>query len=405
AQGLPRDLLEQVRLLTNLETRQHKLMQIILVGQPELREMLARRDLRQLAQRVTGRYHLMPLDAAGTRAYVQHRLQVAGAGGAIFTRRALRRLYRLSGGVPRLINILADRALLGAYAAERRECDAGLLKRAAREVLDRSPQPKPRLRLAVAALAIAALAIGSVLVWNGRTTAADAAAVATMVAPAAADTAPVKARPDDPLAAWLQAAGAAAGTDSAFATLFSLWGTRYAAESAASACNQAQAAGLRCLYQQGSWRQMTGYNRPAILTLTTADGHRYQAVVTALDDGAATLQAGPLSKTLPLAALRRDWNGEFLLLWRPPPDSDGLLRQGMSGPAVVWLGNQLAKLDTDLAPAAGVAAYDATLAGAVRRFQQLHNLRVDGIAGERTLIELNSVLKSAGIPQLRQGAS
>ncbi|HET7371460.1 MAG TPA: peptidoglycan-binding protein, partial [Gammaproteobacteria bacterium] len=103
--------------------------------------------------------------------------------------------------------------------------------------------------------------------------------------------------------------------------------------------------------------------------------------------------------------LRRDWNGEFLLLWRPPPDSDGLLRQGMSGPAVAWLGNQLAKLDTDLAPAAGVAAYDATLAGAVRRFQQLHNLRVDGIAGERTLIELNSVLKSAGIPQLRQGAS
>ncbi|HET7369229.1 MAG TPA: AAA family ATPase [Gammaproteobacteria bacterium] len=404
AQGLPRDLLEQVRLLTNLETRQHKLMQIILVGQPELREMLARRDLRQLAQRITGRYHLMPLDATATRAYVQHRLQIAGAGGAIFTAGGLRRLYRLSGGVPRLINILADRALLGAYAAERRECDAGLVRQAAGEVLD-PPPPKPRLRLAAATLAVAAVALAGALAWNWQIAGADpvnaqaAKPVSAAAIEAAADA------PEDPLAGWLQSAGAAAGTDSAFNTLFSLWGATYAPESATSACSQAQAAGLRCLYQQGSWRVLASYNRPAIVNLTTADGHRYQAVVTALGDGAVTLRAGTLSKTLPLGAVRRDWNGEFLLLWRPPPDSEGLLHEGMAGPAVAWLGNQLAKLDSGLASIAGATAYDATIAGAVRRFQRLHDLRVDGIAGERTLIELNSVLQSANVPQLRKGTS
>ncbi|HET6724554.1 MAG TPA: AAA family ATPase [Gammaproteobacteria bacterium] len=396
AQGLPRDLLEQVRLLTNLETGQHKLMQIILAGQPELREMLARRDLRQLAQRVTARYHLMPLTAVETREYVEHRLRIAGAGGAIFTPAALRELYRRSGGVPRLINILADRALLGAYAAEERRCGAALVRRAADEALEVPAKPQWKLRVAAAALAIVALALGGLLTRQWST--ANAQATSTRVEPPAP-------RPD-PLAAWLQKAGSSAGTDTAFATLFSLWGDSYAPFSPTPACNQARVLGLRCLYQQGSWQELASYDRPAILNLTLPDGRRYQAVIVALGDGAVTLRAGAAEKTVPVAALRRDWNGEFLLLWRPPPDSGGLLQQGMSGPAVAWLQTQLAKLDGGLASAtAGAAAYDAAIAGAVKRFQRAHNLAVDGIAGERTLIELNSALKSAGVPLLRAGAS
>ena len=115
---LERDVLEQVRLLTNLETPTRKLLQIILIGQPELRDLLARDDLRQVDQRITGRYHLAPLDVDEAAAYVRHRLRVAGARTEIFTPRALRTLHRVSGGFPRLINIIADRAMLAAYVRD-----------------------------------------------------------------------------------------------------------------------------------------------------------------------------------------------------------------------------------------------------------------------------------------------
>ena len=118
AQQLAIDVLEQVRLLTNLETATQKLLQIILVGQPELRELVARPELRQLAQRITGRYHLDPLPRDETAAYVRHRLRVAGATNEIYTAGALREAHRLSHGIPRIINVIADRALLGAYTKD-----------------------------------------------------------------------------------------------------------------------------------------------------------------------------------------------------------------------------------------------------------------------------------------------
>ncbi|MFO0336732.1 MAG: ExeA family protein, partial [Pseudomonadota bacterium] len=127
AQQLATDVLEQVRLLTNLETETRKLLQIILVGQPELREVLARNDLRQLAQRITGRYHLDPLTRPETAAYVRHRLQVAGATTEIFTPPALAELHRLSSGIPRIVNVIADRALLGAYTAEQHRVTPALV--------------------------------------------------------------------------------------------------------------------------------------------------------------------------------------------------------------------------------------------------------------------------------------
>jgi len=134
AQTLAPELLEQVRLLTNLETETQKLLQIILIGQPELRDMLARNDLRQLAQRITGRYHLDPLSRDEAVAYIKHRLRVAGATTDLFSNGALRELFRVSGGVPRLLNIIADRALLGAYSEDRHLVNAALVRRAAGEV-------------------------------------------------------------------------------------------------------------------------------------------------------------------------------------------------------------------------------------------------------------------------------
>ncbi|MBI5271701.1 MAG: AAA family ATPase, partial [Burkholderiales bacterium] len=126
AQNLAPEVLEQLRLLTNLETTERKLLQIILIGQPELRDMLARPELEQLAQRVIARYHLGPLDEADSSRYVMHRLGVAGGGGASpFDKAALRRIHQLSRGVPRRINLLCDRALLGGYATGRPQIGAG----------------------------------------------------------------------------------------------------------------------------------------------------------------------------------------------------------------------------------------------------------------------------------------
>ena len=141
AQNLSAEVLEQVRLLTNLETATQKLLQIILIGQPELRELLDRTDLRQLAQRITGRYHLKPLSREETQGYIRHRLRVAGAAGEIFTAAALREVHRLSSGIPRVINVCCDRALLGAYTRETRKVTPALVRRAAGEVYGRRFSP------------------------------------------------------------------------------------------------------------------------------------------------------------------------------------------------------------------------------------------------------------------------
>src|SRR5262245_4507198 len=141
AQNLSPETLEQVRLLTNLETRSQKLLQIILIGQPELRDVLSRLELRQLAQRITGRYHLAPLSREETSAYVNHRMRVAGCSAEVFSRSALREVHRLSDGVPRIINVICDRALLGAFTQETHHITPALIRSAAGEVYGRSFSP------------------------------------------------------------------------------------------------------------------------------------------------------------------------------------------------------------------------------------------------------------------------
>jgi general secretion pathway protein A len=136
AQNLSAEVLEQLRLLTNLETNERKLLQIILIGQPELRDLLARPELEQLAQRIIARYHLDALSARETESYIRHRLAVAGLRSAVpFDAAAMQRIFELSRGVPRRINVLCDRALLGAYAGGKAMADAGIVDKAAVEVL------------------------------------------------------------------------------------------------------------------------------------------------------------------------------------------------------------------------------------------------------------------------------
>src|ERR1700678_2105947 len=166
AQNLSAEVLEQVRLLTNLETPTHKLLQIILIGQPELRELLDRTELRQVAQRITGRYHLKPLSHEETKGYIRHRLRVAGASAEIFTDGALSEVHRVSSGIPRVINVTCDRALLGAYTQETRKVSSGLVRLAAGEVYGRRFVPVWLAWLA-GLIAVGALTGASVLGWKG----------------------------------------------------------------------------------------------------------------------------------------------------------------------------------------------------------------------------------------------
>ena len=391
AQGLSEEVLEQVRLLTNLETREQKLLQIILVGQPELREMLARNELRQLAQRITGRYHLTPLSSSESRAYVNHRLTVSGAMAPIFTSAALRTLQRMTRGIPRLINIICDRALLGAYTHELRQVDAGLVRRAAREVLGEAPAQKQRSARSLALGGLAILAV-SLAVWALLPRSAE-----TPPVPAAVAAKPVA--PD--LNAWLADAAHPSDTDTAFASLFSLWGDHYDAGGSGSACREANVAGLRCLYRRGTWNNLRGFNLPAIVTLTDAAGGVHQLVATGLDDSSVTLRAGTVSARFPIAQVEPLWYGEYLILWRPDSHAPTPLQPGMIGTGVTWLRSALAGLQHT--EDSGNSTYDDSLSAAVRRFQTDQHMKPDGIAGEETLVRLSAVLAAPGTPLLNAG--
>jgi general secretion pathway protein A len=409
AQNLAAEVLEQVRLLTNLETARQKLLQIILIGQPELRELLGRNDLRQLAQRITGRYHLEPLSRSETARYIEHRLKVAGALGEIFSVGAKGEVYRLSQGVPRLINVICDRALLGAYAAERRRVDRGLVQRAAAEVTGRTPGITwLRWALTTAGIAVAVIVGASYLsLLNERRVPADVA-VDTPAAAAESDTTPAPAadppvepvRDETSLDEELRLADELTTTDTALATLFDLWGLTYE-RGGPSGCGQAESAGYACLEQRGAWSSLKQFNRPAVLTLVDHGGDTHRVVVTSVTGNYAELSIGGVRVTHPVDEISDLWFGRYLLLWHPPNGVSQALGPGSRGANVLWLRQSLAAID----PRYGTTTpdseiYDDELQSKVRDFQRDNRLTVDGLAGRQTQIIINSQLAPDETPRL-----
>jgi general secretion pathway protein A len=397
AQNLDADVLEQVRLLTNLETATQKLLQIILIGQPELREVLARPELRQLAQRITGRYHLEALKKAETIAYVRHRARVAGATRDLFTGGAQRELHRLSGGVPRIINVIADRALLGAYTREDPIVTGQLVRRAASEVYGR-PVLAPWVRwVAIGGTAAGALLFGFVL-WQSWPAAGREDGPAATVLPDVA-AAPVPAPPGrEPLGAVLEKDAASTTADAAFGTLFSLWGAAFL-PGQGIACDQALSHGLSCVWQRGSLAQLKLINRPAILSLVDAEGGAHQVVLSSLDADGARLLLGGGETTVPLTELSDYWFGEFLVLWRPQAAGPRALRAGMRGDDVLWLRQSLEQLSGFPVSPEG-DYFDASLEQLVENFQRSRRLAVDGVAGLQTQLVLDAALGRPGTPTL-----
>jgi general secretion pathway protein A len=423
AQNLSFDVLEQVRLLTNLETPTQKLLQIILIGQPELRELLDRTDLRQLAQRITGRYHLMPLSREETKGYVRHRLRVAGATEEIFTPGALLEVHRLSQGIPRVINVACDRALLGGYTQETKKITASLVRQAAGEVYGRRFFPT-WLGWLVGSLGIVVLCGTLFLGWQfwrhqspvlsasraiksaAATHAAAAQAPASHAAAVAPPAAPALAAPPAPKLAsvnsLLQANEANTTDAAAFRRLLALWGTAMSDDR--DPCGQAAKAGLACLDQRGSWTQVKTLNRPAILTLTDDHGQRHRVVLSSLDDKTATLNLGEHNEKVSIDDLSRDWFGEFTVVWKPKTARTRLLSLGMQGEEVRWLRRSLNALGGMASDPEHADVYDQELAIAVQNFQREHRLNVDGIAGVQTQVVLDTALADPNSPLLLSNA-
>lgn len=387
AQNLAPDVLEQMRLLTNLETSERKLLQIILIGQPELATMLERPDLKQLAQRIVARYHLGPLSRREVAAYVRHRLEVAGTHKTLFPAGLTRRLHRRSGGVPRIINVICDRALLGAYVQGKDTVDRSTLIQAEREVLPPSEQHRRRLRIQAGIGILLAVGTVSLAAWYGADSHREFVAPVTnksvlpptQPASLSQSTASVNAEVIAP--PQLKEGDAAL----AYTTLFKAWNSDYAG---GEPCQAAEADGFRCRTDRGSLLELRRFNRPAVLTLLDEQERSFQAVLMELTPRQARLAIGGKLVSVDLGALAAQWTGEYTLLWRPPQSVQQTLRPGDSGPGVAWVRQQISRLDGNVPATAEPALFDTELAQRIKRFQQQRGLHPDGNVGPKTLILL-----------------
>jgi general secretion pathway protein A len=396
AQNLEPDVLEQIRLLSNLETDSAKLIQIVLIGQPELDDALARSDLRQLRQRITVRWRLQPFGRREVAQYVEHRMSVAGhPNSGIFTRGALRALHRRSRGIPRLINSIADRALLGAYSRGRRRVNAREIRGAARELpgaLRDGWLGALGLRWSTAALLLAAgIAAGTLAgALLGKPPSAP------VVAEAAGDPPAVSAvQLGSALEPRLRALGAEASASLALDTLLDYWG--YPQEIPAAPAPSAYPEIVRSISRLNVFATESLLERvllldlPAVLELELAPGElRYAALVGADGAGNVDLALGREHFVLAPADLERLWTRRIVYLWNNYKSLPAL-EPGMTGSAVRWAQARLAELGF-LAPGDPSGEYDMLTIDAVRSFQQARALEVTGSVDSPTLIALYQAL-------------
>lgn len=425
AQNLSAEVLEQIRLLTNLETTRDKLLQIVLIGQPELRELLARNDLRQLSQRVTARYHLLPLNAAEASQYLDHRLAVAGALHPILSASAKKRIHALAHGIPRLMNLISDRALLGAWSREQKNVDRNMVNDAAEEVFGKpmvkrmSAKPWPQwLAAGVGVVMVAATLFVAIqyfstsepeirVVQSSIVEKSDlepsAAAPVQVTSVAAPVTEPIESIAPAPLPSlndWLVVHRDRTGTNDSFATLFEQWNLAYDL-ARGNGCEQARTQQLRCVADSGALAGLLLFDRPAIMTLRDLSGEAHQVVMTAFANDNVTLQIADESITLPASQLGPLWFGEYLLLWRPPNGRVVSLAPGADDRNVLWLRQSLtAILGRDIPPVTSTR-YDDELARYVRDYQRGKRLTVDGVVGQRTQMMINADLGLANMPRLQ----
>ena len=449
AQNLSADVLEQLRLLTNLETSERKLLQIILIGQPELRTMLAAPELEQLAQRVIARFHLAALTAAETAQYIAHRLAVAGNLRELpFSARSLRQIHLLSRGIPRRINLICDRALLGAYAVGKGQVDSTIIAQAAREVFDQgghrysTTAHRMRVKLSIALMAllatgVAGYGVGRMLPWpatgqialrvvsgDGSVQPASTKPPLSPVSPVAPSSAlsspslsPLPTQSSTPVPLPARSSSASTESDAsvpiqntmpgpvvgaqarelgaAFKQLGRLWHLNLGD---GDPCSAAQRQEVHCFTSMVSLSEIRSLDRPGILTLHDDENQQYYGVLTGFGNQGATLQIGERVGRFTLGALARRWHGVYRTFWHGPHRESREITIGVRGADVDWLAMRLARVNNLPEPAAN-ARFDDNMRTRVREFQVAQGLAPDGIPGVQTMMRLASAA-DGGEPHL-----
>jgi general secretion pathway protein A len=417
AQNLSLEVLEQLRLLTNLETDDKKLLQIILVGQPELLDKLARRQMRQLVQRITARYHLRALSRGEMKQYIKHRLATCGVKAPLFSWPALWWLHSRTGGIPRLVNMTCDRAMLGAYSANEYRVRARHVQRAAREVI---VAPKlhwndlPNWTGAVLRTVSLAVIIVGAFYWLGTNVSLNMnfggpSQALVQPKPAVSPEAPTSvgfsdtqpSEQEEPSSSVAIATGTDPGNsrENAIAILFNRWNLNYISSRDGDFCLHALRKRLQCLKGRASIATLLDYNRPSLLHGVQGDDGRYHDVVLiGTEENMLRLTVGASVQDVSKDVFDNYWTGRYTILWRPPDAYSLPMREGDSGPMVSWLANRRAQLE------GGAVLASWTLEGELLewliRFQRENRLPATGIIGPETVIMIANLSKS-DVPRLK----
>ncbi|GDY27158.1 ExeA family protein [Agarivorans sp. Toyoura001] len=397
AQHLSVEVLEQLRLLTNFETDTRKLLRVVLIGQPELQQKLKQPELRQLAQRITARYHLLPLTINEVEAYIRHRLMVAGCQRPLFPTAVVNHVFKAAEGIPRVINLLCDRALLATFARDQMQVDKSALEQAIQETALSEPEKSVNTNYLYVGAVLGCLALALVFLYqqwprSQPEVAVDNAVVEAPLEPVVAkqepkvtfaDVAPAISSNQDQLQEWQELRKSNTLPGNSWQLLLRAWG--YDVVSAQANCKLVPSLDLKCLSLSGGERILRGINLPAVVELE--DGGTYFYAVIRHWGPKVELWIGDRSLMVTERWLKRRWNGEFQILWQPPRGYDGILKQGSQGDAVYWLDQSLSLLHGQRPRRTYI--FDGELSRQVQRFQQQQSLNADGIAGVFTLLRLN----------------
>lgn len=444
AQHLHFKVLELIRLLTNLETDRQKLLKIVLVGQPELNDNLAKPELTQLSQRITARYHIKPLSHEETNAYIDYRLRMAGymSEKKIFPKSIVRKIYSLTNGVPRLINVLCDRALLGTYSQSRAVVDFNILNKAIVEVKGEQQLKNKKAWLWLAgfgALASIALALflGFFFFYKPLTDvdlaeSNDINSHTTALKPVIRDTV---ASGEDPVSEKLKQENTDDDVTREQGDTFSQNSTVNQSEALSALaqqsaeptpvvsnkaiayyvndktalksliknvikdsalidadCKSLETVGWQCRQATAkSWQTLQQYNRPAIITLANIVGETYYLPVLGIGAVHADVLTPKGKRRLRLSELSDEWTNEFIYLWQPPSNFVNYIFFDSTASLVDWLANAFATIDErDQVLAKG--EFNSLLKKRIMLFQRENDLNEDGIAGVETLLKLNEKL-------------
>jgi len=401
AQNLSPEVLEILRLLSNLETATHKLLHILLVGQPELLETLAQKDQRQLNQRVVARFHLLPLAKSDVSNYVNHRLHHAGANRAIFENAAMTALYKLTKGVPRLINLICHHALLAAYATGVKTVSAKLVKKAAVEIFDTQFVENKSSGKWLVTLLLAGILTVLVADRYGSNEAGipfeEAEPVVnldpktieqTQVLFELVESEEILIEPSE------QVAAPPPTMNNPFSDLFASWSIEveplFSEEEVYALATVNDLGAEKLTHTEVS--KLIIIDRPGIVWVQEDNGRLKSYLLSALDNESVLLKTAAGERRESLEWFSDRWNGSYLYLWYRPSDIQSLRLGDKDLSALNWLQSKLQLVDSHYLPLITGGYYNEAVRDQVLAFQKQQGIRADGVVGRQTVMKLNQLI-------------